>query len=170
MRRWLALWISVLMLALSAGTQEPDPADALLGDWTTEKEESIFVFYKEGGLYHARVDWMRQPVYPAGDPEAGKPMRDRENPEESMHKVPLQDYVFLKNFRFKEKKWVGGTIYDPTEGDTYKCQLHIDDGELKVRGYIGVPLLGRTVTWKRPSPELKKLAAETPPQRPVIIP
>jgi hypothetical protein len=33
-----------------------------------------------------------------------------------------------------------------------------------------VPLLGRTVTWKRPTPELKKLAAETPPQRPVIIP
>ena len=42
-----------------------------------------------------------------------------------------------------------GKILDPKKGKTYKLKLRpSDDGEeLKVRGYIGNPLLGRTQIW-----------------------
>jgi len=151
-----------------AQTETPpgESGDAVLGEWTTEKEESIFTFYREGDKYFGRIEWMLEPVFPPGDPEEGKPKRDRENPDKTQRNVPLQDLVFLKNFHYKDGKWVGGTIYDPTAGDTYKCQLKIEDGTLRVRGYIGVPLLGRTVEWHRPTEELKALAAKTPPIRP----
>jgi len=37
---------------------------------------------------------------------------------------------------------------DPENGKDYKCRITIaDDGTLKVRGYIGLPALGRTQTW-----------------------
>lgn len=48
-------------------------------------------------------------------------------------------------------QWSGGHILDPKNGKTYKCKLHLVDGgrKLKVRGYIGFALLGRTQVWIR---------------------
>ena len=47
--------------------------------------------------------------------------------------------------------WDGGTILDAAEGKVYKVRLQpVDDGKkLEVRGYVGLPLLGRTQTWIR---------------------
>ena len=47
-------------------------------------------------------------------------------------------------------QWRGGTIYDPTSGRTYDCELRVrDDDRLDIRGYFGLRLIGRTVTWTR---------------------
>jgi uncharacterized protein (DUF2147 family) len=44
--------------------------------------------------------------------------------------------------------WSGGTILDPKEGEIYKVKLITEDGKkMDVRGYIGIPLLGRTQVW-----------------------
>ena len=44
--------------------------------------------------------------------------------------------------------WSGGTILDPKEGEIYKVKLSTEDGKkMDVRGYIGIPLLGRTQVW-----------------------
>jgi uncharacterized protein (DUF2147 family) len=44
----------------------------------------------------------------------------------------------------------GGAIYDPVSGNTYACQLRLDGPHrLELRGYVGIPLLGRTTTWLR---------------------
>jgi uncharacterized protein (DUF2147 family) len=47
--------------------------------------------------------------------------------------------------------WDGGTILDANEGKVYKVRLQTADGgkKLEVRGYIGMPMLGRTQTWIR---------------------
>jgi uncharacterized protein (DUF2147 family) len=45
----------------------------------------------------------------------------------------------------------GGRILDPDNGEVYRCNATLIDGgaKLEVRGYIGIPLLGRTQTWVR---------------------
>ncbi|MGD9942398.1 MAG: DUF2147 domain-containing protein [Burkholderiaceae bacterium] len=45
----------------------------------------------------------------------------------------------------------GGSILDPNNGKVYRSQMRLVDGgrKLEVRGYIGVPLFGRTQTWIR---------------------
>ncbi len=45
----------------------------------------------------------------------------------------------------------GGHILDPNNGKVYRSQMRLSDGgrKLDVRGYIGLPLLGRTQTWLR---------------------
>jgi uncharacterized protein (DUF2147 family) len=44
--------------------------------------------------------------------------------------------------------WSGGKILDPEEGEVYKVKIATQDGKkMDVRGYIGVPLLGRTQVW-----------------------
>jgi uncharacterized protein (DUF2147 family) len=58
--------------------------------------------------------------------------------------------VILRDFKFDEDEWEGGKIYDPESGKTYSCILSIQDkGTLKVRGYVGISLLGRTEIWKK---------------------
>lgn len=45
----------------------------------------------------------------------------------------------------------GGRILDPAKGSEYKCSFKvIEEGKrLKVRGYIGFSLFGRSQTWNR---------------------
>ena len=47
--------------------------------------------------------------------------------------------------------WSGGQILDPENGKTYRATLTLADNgrKLIVRGYIGVPLFGRSQTWLR---------------------
>ena len=47
--------------------------------------------------------------------------------------------------------WDGGTILDAAEGKVYKVRLQTAEGgkKLEVRGYVGMPMLGRTQTWLR---------------------
>jgi uncharacterized protein (DUF2147 family) len=47
--------------------------------------------------------------------------------------------------------WSGGEILDPETGKTYRATMKLVDGgqKLVVRGYIGLPLFGRSQTWTR---------------------
>jgi len=44
-----------------------------------------------------------------------------------------------------------GFVLDPTSDRTYRFRVELQQGgkQLKVRGYFGIPLLGRTMTWYR---------------------
>jgi uncharacterized protein (DUF2147 family) len=47
--------------------------------------------------------------------------------------------------------WDGGDILDPGNGKVYRVRLRPVDGgkKLEVRGFVGMPMLGRTQTWIR---------------------
>jgi len=47
--------------------------------------------------------------------------------------------------------WDNGSILDPHNGRIYHCSLVVakDGKTLTVRGYLGLPLFGRTQTWLR---------------------
>lgn len=44
-------------------------------------------------------------------------------------------------------KWEDGTILDPDNGEVYDCKFWLEEGKLKVRGYIA--FFFRTQTWLR---------------------
>ena len=92
----------------------------------------------------------------AGSPNAkeGNPPRiDKYNPNPKLKHRVLDGVIIMKGFEFAgNDKWIGGTIYDPNSGKTYKCTLTlVNRNTLKVRGYIGIPLFGRADTWSRDS-------------------
>ena len=63
---------------------------------------------------------------------------------------PVLGMEIMWNMKIKGEEWGGGKIMDPENGRTYKCKMKVaEDGTLKVRGYIGIPLLGRTQSWYR---------------------
>jgi uncharacterized protein (DUF2147 family) len=57
----------------------------------------------------------------------------------------------LKNQPRQINQWDSGQILDPSNGKTYHCQIQLTDKgkKLIVRGYIGLPLFGRSQTWLR---------------------
>lgn len=88
-----------------------------------------------------------------GSPNADdeRPDRDEKNPDPALRDRPLTGLELFANFAYDgDGRWTGGTIYDPNSGKTYRAIItHVDGDTLKVRGYIGVPMLGRTETWTR---------------------
>jgi uncharacterized protein (DUF2147 family) len=45
----------------------------------------------------------------------------------------------------------GGSLYDPKTGKTYHGMMSAENGNLELRGYVGISLFGRSETWKRPA-------------------
>jgi len=64
---------------------------------------------------------------------------------------PIIGMVILTGLKKDGDEYTGGTILDPHNGTVYKSKLKLEDGgkKLKMRGYIGFSLFGRTQTWIR---------------------
>lgn len=64
---------------------------------------------------------------------------------------PVLGMTILSGMKRDGDEYNGGNILDPNNGKVYRSKLTLTDGgkKLKVRGYIGMPLLGRTQTWVR---------------------
>ena len=124
-----------------------DDANDVTGIWYNEEKDARFEIYEDGGEYFAKIVWLEEPI----DPETGKAKVDDENPDEDKQNRPLKGLVFMKDFVFEgDGLWEDGEIYDPKSGKTYDCYIKMESPEkLKVRGYIGISLIGRTSYWTR---------------------
>ncbi len=86
---------------------------------------------------------------PNDDPDRSK--IDDKNPDPVLRDRELLGLDLFAGFHFDgDDRWIDGRIYDPNSGKTYRCIITVvDDNTLKVRGYVGVPILGRTEIWTR---------------------
>jgi uncharacterized protein (DUF2147 family) len=121
-------------------------ADDILGIWVTAgKEPAKIQIYKSGDKYYGKIVWLKKPV------DNDKPKVDGNNPDKSKRNNPVIGLVLLSGFQFDgDDEWKDGDIYGPENGKTYDSYLYLKGkNTLKVRGYIGISLFGRTETWTR---------------------
>lgn len=126
----------------------------MFGLWRTPPDPAhgaaVVEIAPRGDGLAGRIRWLEKPLYPPGDPDAGKPKVDRENPNPSLRVRPVLGLEILGGFRWDGTRWVDGTIYDPVSGNTYRATLYLESRDrLRLRGYVGIPLLGRTEVWTR---------------------
>jgi uncharacterized protein (DUF2147 family) len=121
--------------------------DRIIGLWEPSNGKARVKIEKIGTKYYGKIVWLKEPI----DPTTKAEKLDKNNPDESMRKVPLKGYRLLKDFIYTEKdEWTEGTIYDPESGSLYNCVIKMkDENTLDIRGYVGVKALGRTDVWKR---------------------
>lgn len=72
----------------------------------------------------------------------------------SRHNQPLIGMAILTGLRRDRDNpllWNGGEVLDPDVGKVYKAKVEVarDGKSLKMRGFLGVAMLGRTQVWKR---------------------
>lgn len=135
--------MAVLLFMANAKAQN---ADAILGKWINPSGEGQIQIYKKGNLYFGKLAWIKEP----NDESTGKPKLDIKNPDKSLQSRPILGLELLKNFKFDgDDVYEDGTIYDPKSGKTYSCKMTLNGNKLKIRGFIGVSLLGRSEVWTR---------------------
>jgi uncharacterized protein (DUF2147 family) len=129
-----------------AVASEPTP----LGKWKTIDDKtgepsSVVRIYEEGGKLLGKIESII--VKPGEDPN---PKCDKCDGERKGK--PVVGLVFLWDL-VKEKggKWGSGRILDPENGSIYRCTVEPLEGgaKLKVRGYLGISLFGRSQEWYR---------------------
>ncbi len=151
-RIWVLSLVAALLVAVPAVAGED--RDAIVGLWRTEPSEdgaAIVKIVRDGKTYRGTIVWLEKPVYGPDEERPGQPKVDLNNPDPKLRERPVLGLEILEGFRYDGRgKWKKGTIYDPSNGKTYKCKMWLEDPDtLKVRGFIGFSLLGRNATWKR---------------------
>ncbi len=142
MSRKITVIFILLSCAFAAVAQKKDD---IVGKWSSETGEGQIEIYPRGGKYFGKLVWVKEP-----NDEKGKPKTDLKNPNASLRTKPLLGLEILKDFVFEDNRWTDGTIYDPKTGKTYSCNLSLkENGQLNIRGYIGISLIGRSESWKR---------------------
>ena len=120
---------------------------SVLGRWRTIDDEtgkptSVIEIFEKHNRIHGRIIELLNSK--AKNPKCEKCDGEDRN-------KPIIGLVVLKGLR-KEKDgdYSDGKILDPKHGKIYKCNLSLETKDrLKVRGYIGINLLGRTQFWER---------------------
>ena len=144
--RWLGLASLVVLLATSAMAQAPSSA---VGRWTTiddetKKPKSVITIWEEDGKLFGKIEKLFLEPNEEQNPVCDKC-------EGKLKNQPIIGMTILRDLKKDDDEWTGGTVLDPANGKTYKCKIAVEDGgkKLKVRGYIGMALLGRTQYWVR---------------------
>jgi uncharacterized protein (DUF2147 family) len=139
----IVFW-SICLLLVVGGRVLAEEADAIVGEWYTEESKALVQIYKVDDVYNGKIVWLKEPKK-----EDGSEKLDTNNPDEAKQGNPIIGLNLVNGFVYKGKNnWGDGTIYDPDNGKTYSCKMKLnDDNTLKVRGFIGISLIGRTQVW-----------------------
>ena len=141
--------VALGMLAMVAGTAAfGAERDAVHGRWAGDR--SVLEISEQGGELRAVVIALDEPNYLEGEDfgPVGAPRRDDLNPDESLRDRRMIGVNLLSDYTFDGNRWQG-RIYDPESGKTYASNMQVGrDGNLKMRGYIGVPMFGRTAVFE----------------------
>lgn len=140
--RKIALLLVLVTISLTGFAQSKD---AIVGRWVNSSAEAHVEISKKNEKYYGKIIWLKNPK-----DEKGNPKTDVRNPDESLRSKPMLGLEILKDFVYDGEKWTDGKIYDPKSGKTYSCNItQKGNGELNLRGYIGISLIGRTEVWKK---------------------
>ena len=114
-------------------------------DDKTKTERSQVRISESGGVLTGRIEKLLAADANA-DAKCDKCEDDRKD-------KPVVGMEIIRGVKKSEAQntWEGGTILDPAEGKVYKVRLQTSEGgkKLEVRGFVGMPMLGRTQTWVR---------------------
>ena len=140
---WLPAILLVALTALSVSAAQASPAGLwkTIDDETGEARSLVRVTVNDGVLSGSVEKIL----------DASKADALCEACEGELKNQPIVGMTIIRDMRFEDDQFEGGTILDPNNGKTYKAIIWLDEDaqKLNVRGYIGLPLLGRSQVWLR---------------------
>jgi uncharacterized protein (DUF2147 family) len=154
---WCFYWCSFSAPLLSVGLLAGEPATRTqlsshlspVGRWKTIDDatgnaKSIMNIREEEGRVSGTIERLLDP-----DPRHPIPRCVRCTGE--LKDKPITGMRIIWDLTRNGDEWSGGKVLDPENGKSYSCKIILeDDGKaLKVRGYAGFSMLGRTQHWLR---------------------
>ncbi len=129
--------ILVIVLLFTIKTANAQKPDKIIGQYWSPKKDGKIEIFKLGDNYFGKIIW------------GNKPSKDTKNPNPQLRTREVIGMVFLTDFKYQDNEYKDGKIYDPLTGKTYSCNMWLQNQNLKVRGYLGISLWGRTETFER---------------------
>jgi uncharacterized protein (DUF2147 family) len=126
-----------MLMAASFANSNSGAADKIIGVYWSPKKDAKIEIYKKSDTYFGKSIWTETK------------RKDLKNPNPSLRDRELLGTDLFTNFVYKDGTYEDGKIYDPESGKTYDCKISFNGKSLKVRGYIGISLFGRTETFER---------------------
>jgi uncharacterized protein (DUF2147 family) len=121
-------------------------SQTVLGKWKTIDDETgqpksiVEIYEKSGKIYGKIVEIL--------NPEKRKSVCSKCSGENK--NAPILGLIIIKDLVKDGDEYNSGKILDPLKGEEYKCLIALDGKDkLKVRGFVGVSLFGRTQYWYR---------------------
>jgi len=121
-------------------------AQTIFGNWknpddVTGEVNSIIEVYEKDGKAYAKIVEITETI--RRDDVCVKCTGENKN-------KPILGMDILTGLTKKGKQWKDGKILDPKKGKTFDCYIElVSKNKLKIRGYLGMPILGQTVYWLR---------------------
>ncbi|MBE0424890.1 MAG: DUF2147 domain-containing protein [Lutibacter sp.] len=121
-------------------------SQSITGKWKTTddetgKERSIVEIYESEGKVYAKIVKLL---------EKSEENKVCEKCKGANKNKPLKGLIVIDGLKKDRNEWNGGRILDPKTGSEYKCYITLEGpNKLKVRGYLGFALLGRTQYWHK---------------------
>lgn len=149
--------VAMLFAAVALMLPSLGRAATPVGLWYAEGGAAQVAIEPCGAELCGRVVWLRSPL-----DDEGCDLRDRQNPDPTLRSRRVIGLDVLHGLQPQGVgAWGSGSIYDPASGNTYSCSVTLNGNDrLRLRGYIAIPLLGRTTTWTRVGTENRRCRAE----------
>jgi uncharacterized protein (DUF2147 family) len=119
-------------------------AESPVGTWKTVDDKTGKVVsevevYEQGGKLFGKIVGLTEPNDKQGKPKTCTHCSGTDKDK------PIIGLVIIRDLDPSGGRYKGGTILDPKDGKVHKAEIWVDDGTLKVRGYIG--FFYKTQTW-----------------------
>jgi uncharacterized protein (DUF2147 family) len=148
-----AIFILIFLISIKVIIMEthnptiPVNADAIIGKWRSEAQDSEMEIYKSGSTYKGKMlaGWGNK-MYEAD----GKTLtKDTKNSDAKLRNRELLNLEFLTDAGYENGVYKGGELYLAVIGRTLKCRMEFEGDKLMMRMYVGLPLFGTTKKWSR---------------------
>lgn len=138
-------FIILLALAFVSKTFAQTGENAILGVWESDAKDVRMEFYKQGNKFYGRYLWGKTIV--ENDGITSK--KDVKNPDSKLRSRNVVGITSLTGLTWDGEEFVDGKIYNAPSGEMYDCKVWIKKDKLYLRGYMGISMLGQTVSWHR---------------------
>ncbi len=136
--------VTAVLVSMLFGVGTLAAGDAVTGTWKTVDDKTGKVMsevelYEQGGKLFGKITGLTEANDKQGKPKICIQCTGADKDR------PIIGLVIIKNLSLSEDRYKGGTIMDPEDGKVYKGEVWVQDGKLKVRGYLGI--FYKTQTW-----------------------
>lgn len=151
------LVIAAIAALMALPAQAQNGAD-VYGKWQTESTNAHVELYRcadpARGIVCGKVVWLRNATNPDQTPAASvEEVSDVKNPDPALRSRRILGLEFLYGFQPAADEpgtYEGGKIYNAEDGDTYSARIKLENPDkLVLRGYVLMPMLGKSQTWTR---------------------
>ncbi|MDP1574711.1 MAG: DUF2147 domain-containing protein [Coxiellaceae bacterium] len=144
-----AFFILISFAVFAVFADKTNKVSLVAGDWETidgktKKPSAVIRVARVGDIYEGKI----VKIYTVTTEKSDDVCKECKGEQQDK---PILGLTIISDMQCLADYCKGGMILDPRDGKLYHASMKlVENGQkLRVRGYVGIPLFGKTVIWNR---------------------